>query len=269
MADSASRCPRLGESGIIDARSPRAAGNSRGRGSRPMEGPMRVHLSAAERFWSRVDVSGECWLWTGATDKDGYGHVRTPFSHSDRVHVYAWYLATGERPSSGLIICHTCDTPACTRNDGEGVYEIDGIAYQRQGHLWLGTHAANQRDKALKGRAPQGDLHPLRLHPEWAARGDNSATHRHPETRARGDRNGSRLHPERLARGDNHGSRLHPESLARGERHGLSKLNETLVRAIRVARANGENMAAFARAHGVHKSLVYQVVAGKIWRHVT
>jgi hypothetical protein len=25
------------------------------------------------RFWARVDKSGECWLWTGPRDKDGYG----------------------------------------------------------------------------------------------------------------------------------------------------------------------------------------------------
>ena len=25
------------------------------------------------RFWSKVDKSGECWLWTGRRDQDGYG----------------------------------------------------------------------------------------------------------------------------------------------------------------------------------------------------
>ncbi|MGN6754951.1 MAG: hypothetical protein ACTHMJ_01035, partial [Thermomicrobiales bacterium] len=27
----------------------------------------------AERFWEKVDRSGECWLWTGTLDGHGYG----------------------------------------------------------------------------------------------------------------------------------------------------------------------------------------------------
>lgn len=25
----------------------------------------------AERFWSKADTSGSCWMWTGGRDKDG------------------------------------------------------------------------------------------------------------------------------------------------------------------------------------------------------
>ena len=25
------------------------------------------------RFWSKVDKSGDCWIWIGYIDKDGYG----------------------------------------------------------------------------------------------------------------------------------------------------------------------------------------------------
>ena len=33
-----------------------------------------VRGTPEERFWAKVDKSGDCWLWTGAVDKGtGYG----------------------------------------------------------------------------------------------------------------------------------------------------------------------------------------------------
>jgi hypothetical protein len=30
----------------------------------------------AERFWEKVDKSGECWTWTGSLRKGGYGQLQ-------------------------------------------------------------------------------------------------------------------------------------------------------------------------------------------------
>lgn len=30
-------------------------------------------MTAEERFWAKVDKSGECWLWTSAISPGGYG----------------------------------------------------------------------------------------------------------------------------------------------------------------------------------------------------
>jgi len=67
----------------------------------------------------------------------------------------AWFLATGHWPTRWEYVCHDCpdgDNPACVRNDTIGVYTVEGVAYERRGHLWLGTPAANQADMRLKGR---------------------------------------------------------------------------------------------------------------------
>lgn len=97
-----------------------------------------------ERFWVFVDKSSDCWLWTGAKDRNGYG----AFARSSRVQVGAhravWELTYGKIPD-GVQVLHRCDVPACVK----------------PAHLWLGTHRDNHEDKRIKGRAPQGQRHGL------------------------------------------------------------------------------------------------------------
>lgn len=119
-----------------------------------------VRLDPVEEalFWSHVDKSGECWVWT-ANRARGYGRVKVR-RLSVSAHRLAWVLAFGPIPD-GLLVLHRCDNPPCVNPD----------------HLWLGTHGDNQRDKWAKGRGltpeqfaairhPKGDDHPRRRHPE-------------------------------------------------------------------------------------------------------
>ncbi len=112
-------------------------------------------LTVAERFWPKVDKNGPihpvlgtaCWDWTGQTDgKFGYGRIavgmlRGQFAaRPERMprigtHRVGWELANGPIPS-GMCVCHKCDRPSCVRAD----------------HLFLGTMADNDADKATKGR---------------------------------------------------------------------------------------------------------------------
>ena len=67
-----------------------------------------------QRFWEKVDKSGECWIWTGANDgQNGYGK----FSMGSRpriAHRISYELAIGPIPA-GMFLDHICHVPACVR----------------------------------------------------------------------------------------------------------------------------------------------------------
>jgi len=70
-----------------------------------------------DRFWARVDKSGECWLWTGAsTGRDlRYGS----FTLNGRQHIahrVSYELSKGRIPE-GLVIDHLCHVYKCVRPD--------------------------------------------------------------------------------------------------------------------------------------------------------
>jgi hypothetical protein len=97
---------------------------------------------AASRFWSKVQQTSTCWLWTASLRHKGYG----AFVWSEdgrriqgRAHRFSWMLHYGTIPPS-LSVLHHCDTPACVRPD----------------HLWLGTKAQNNADMVTKGRHVPG-----------------------------------------------------------------------------------------------------------------
>jgi hypothetical protein len=116
----------------------------------------------AERFWPLVDKSGECWEWTAARMKTGYGRLAV-FTERGKTqglaHRVAYELTYGPIPP-GMVICHRCDNPACVRPD----------------HLFADTQTANMRDMTAKGRRARGERQGLRLHPECAARGERVAS---------------------------------------------------------------------------------------------
>lgn len=98
-----------------------------------------------ERFWAKVDKTpghgpkGDCWVWTAARLKAGYGQfwfqIKIMLAHR-----FSWELAY-RKPPNDLCVLHTCDNPPCVNPS----------------HLFLGTNKDNSQNMTVKGRQAEGE----------------------------------------------------------------------------------------------------------------
>lgn len=73
---------------------------------------MRKVQPISERFWSKVDASGECWEWLAGKDIHGYGKFGPRPGTSVGAHRMAYYLMVGDIPE-GMQLDHLCRNRAC------------------------------------------------------------------------------------------------------------------------------------------------------------
>jgi hypothetical protein len=100
-----------------------------------------VNSPFVDRFWAKVDTSGDCWEWRAYRRVEGYGQFTVRKGYFVSAHTVSYALANGPIPA-GMVICHRCDNPPCVRPM----------------HLFLGTPSDNAKDMVAKGR--QGERHP-------------------------------------------------------------------------------------------------------------
>lgn len=103
-----------------------------------------------ERYWSRINKTDTCWLWTGGTNSGGYGSMwfggRLCGTHRLML-VWMGKLKTPIHTGSMAtnVVLHSCDNPRCVN----------------PAHLQLGTNTENQKEAYARARraAERGATH--------------------------------------------------------------------------------------------------------------
>ena len=68
-------------------------------------------MNIEERFWSQVNKTDTCWLWTGYINPGGYGIAKS-MGRRVKAHRMSYELLVGEIPT-GLVLDHLCRNRSC------------------------------------------------------------------------------------------------------------------------------------------------------------
>lgn len=118
-----------------------------------------------ERFWSKVDKTETCWLWTAGTFPAGHGEFRYE-GKGQRAHRLTYRLFVGPIPE-GLEIDHMCHEPRCLNPD----------------HLQAVTHKQNIENRAAANKSSKSGVRGV-----WWAKGRWSVQVKHSGVKYHGGR---------------------------------------------------------------------------------
>ena len=90
-----------------------------------------------DRFWNKVDKSGDCWIWLAGKDNAGYGQFKYE-GKNVKAHRVAFFLTNGYWPNHTR---HTCDNPPCVKP----THLLDGSRYDNMDDMY-----SRERNHGLK-----------------------------------------------------------------------------------------------------------------------
>jgi len=95
-----------------------------------------------QNFWQNVNRGGECWLWNGKMNVQGYGVTYANYKGNIywNAHRLSYGIHHGSIPKR-YVVMHTCDNPWCVNPE----------------HLRAVTQLENAADCKRKGRNNRGE----------------------------------------------------------------------------------------------------------------
>lgn len=112
-----------------------------------------TRIPPADRFWAKVDKSGDCWRWQGGKNRYGYGLFSN--SNDERLtvlaHRFAYRAVKGEIPE-GLQLDHLCRVRDCVNPDH--LEPVTAAVNTARSFAMNPDHGSKRR----KPRCPRGHL---------------------------------------------------------------------------------------------------------------
>lgn len=132
--------------------------------SKPWAIAFEVPADLHDSFWSRVDKAGDCWLWNGSRNREGYGYFLLPDGKRRGAHRISHVIAKGPL-RTGQVIDHLCRNPRCvnpahleavsnrenTRRGTAGLHRVReraAITHCKAGHPLSGDNLKPRKDGA-------------------------------------------------------------------------------------------------------------------------
>lgn len=199
------------------------------------------------KFKSNYQLSGECWVFQGSLNPDGYGNVWFE-GKCWKSHRLSYFIHIGEIPK-GYCVCHSCDNRACINPN----------------HLWLGTHQENMMDMVKKKRTLYGEQRPnnkipTSLRPLIVERYKNGMAQAELAKEYS-------CHPSAIFSAIHHIIPVRNQGFI-GEEHPRAILNEEKVREIRKLYSEGSIPSILAKIYEVKVPTIRSIVRRKNWKHV-
>jgi hypothetical protein len=106
-----------------------------------------VMRTLEERFREKfvIDASSGCWLWTGATDRGGYGQFAVFAGNASIAHRVSYRIYRGEIPE-GLQLDHLCRVRHCVNPD-----HLEPVTHRE--NMRRGVHACSLKTHCPRGHA--------------------------------------------------------------------------------------------------------------------